>query len=284
MREKASKLDDLPALLRRTCALACGVLVIGVAASGASAEPGPPVPSTSANPAAVIATARAIAANPSAQSVTPPPLPGSPGAPLVQTPATSTTTATATRSHALRKAARRARTRVRSGRTSTPTAHAASVSSGNPYIIYSGDSTNVINAKSCTQSTVGITWSWPSACGGGGSNEIWIVDELNDGYDTFNAYYNGHFECLNTAGFSGAGLYVFNCDNQILNNQPFDSTYQFRRPDNTPSCYSGWDYFVPSGNYGLTLNVAGGLGKGRNIIDYSQSGCPTNDVWYFQYF
>jgi len=162
---------------------------------------------------------------------------------------------------------------------SGPQPAAPAVANNHDYIIYSGDSYNVINARYCTPNTVLITYPWdPGACGGG-RNEIWDPVLLNNGYVGLAALLPGtQFACAYYNGTgNGTQVLVSSCDGYH-----YPANYQWRQPGNTPSCYSGWNYIVPAQNYGQTLNVAGGLGSGRNIILWSQSGCPTNDVWYFQ--
>lgn len=144
---------------------------------------------------------------------------------------------------------------------------------GCEYYIYSGDSENVINAKGCATSTILITYPVSSACEGG-ANEIWELAALSSGYRALIAYYDGTVVCMTAGPESGDRAGAQPCTN------PVQSYMEFRRPVVSESCYSGWYYIVPAANYGLTLNVRGGLGAKREIISYPIS-CADNSVWYY---
>ena len=116
------------------------------------------------------------------------------------------------------------------------------------------------------------------SCGNGGNNEFWYVVKLGDGYDAFELAYGGNVMCANVQGSSyqnGTDILSWPCNNTVTPNE------QWRRPENTPDPYiSNHYYIVPAQDWGLTWNVAGGLGSGRQIILYSQCNCD-NDAWSF---
>jgi hypothetical protein len=142
------------------------------------------------------------------------------------------------------------------------------------YRIYSGDSENVINAKGCFTTTVLITYPVSSGCVGG-ANEIWKITELSTGYRAFIADYGGYAVCMTAGAETGQNAGAQPCTN------PAESYMEFRRPAVSESCVSGWYYIIPADNYGMSLNVRGGLGEGRNIISYPK-GCYDNSIWYYK--
>jgi hypothetical protein len=141
------------------------------------------------------------------------------------------------------------------------------------YYIYSGDSENVINAKGCFTTTVLFTYPVSSGCEGG-ANEIWEIVALSTGYRALIAYYKGTTVCMTAGPASGQNAGTQPCTD------PVQSYMEFRRPVVSESCVGGWYYIIPAANYGLSLNVQGGLGEGRNIISYSK-GCYDNSIWYY---
>ena len=167
-----------------------------------------------------------------------------------------------------------------SGRPPAPVEAPAGVAAPPPtpcdyceYYIYSGDSENVINAKGCFTSTNLITYPVSSGCEEG-KDERWVITELSTGYRALIADYKGTLVCMIAGPESGQNAGAQPCT------QPVQSDMEFRRPVVSESCYSGWYYIIPASNYGLSLNVKGGLGEGRNIISYSK-GCYVNSVWYY---
>jgi hypothetical protein len=142
------------------------------------------------------------------------------------------------------------------------------------YYIYSGDSENVINAKGCSTNTDLITYPVSSGCEEG-KDERWVITALSSGYRALIALYHETLVCMIAGPEGGDNAGAQPCT------QPAESDMEFRRPEVSESCYSGWYYIVPASNYSLTLNVKGGLGEGRNIISYAK-GCSTNNVWYYE--
>ena len=141
------------------------------------------------------------------------------------------------------------------------------------YYIYSGDSTNVINAKGCATTTNLITFPVSSGCEGG-RNEIWEIVPLSTGYRALIAYYKGYAVCMIAGAESGQNAGGQPCTN------PVASYMEFRRPVVSESCASGWYYIIPADNYNVSLNVRGGLGESKNIISYAK-GCYDNSIWYY---
>jgi hypothetical protein len=145
------------------------------------------------------------------------------------------------------------------------------------YAIFAGDDYNVINAKGCTAPTILITYPVSTSCDGG-LNEAFSPALLTNGYDALIVEYNGGTYCAYQGGLSGSIISVVSCP------RSFTEEWWFRQPQNTPApCASGWHYIVPAYDFSLDFNVAGGNGTGRNIILYSQNGCPGNGIWYFKF-
>ena len=123
-----------------------------------------------------------------------------------------------------------------------------------------------------------ITYPVSTSCDGG-LNEAWLPALLTNGYDALIVEFNGGTYCGYQGGLSRSLISVDNCPSNFNAEQ-----WWFRQPQNTPApCASGWNYIVPAYDYSLDFNVAGGNGSRRNIILWSQSGCPGNGIWYFKF-
>lgn len=145
------------------------------------------------------------------------------------------------------------------------------------YLIYGSDSQHVQNAQGCNQTASLIMWTVGDNCSSG-SNEVWEPALLSNGYDIIRADYDGYYECQTQEGADHDPVNVLICPAQN-----FPASEQFREPGRTPApCASGWYYIVPSSAQSLTENAQAGPASGHHVVLYPQSGCPINDLWYFQ--
>jgi hypothetical protein len=274
--------------LDRTAAKARLRSHIGQTAVAASVSVVVALVSATAAEAAATTTTGTGAAQPSTPSIptmTTPSFPASqgpsrPGSTIVDPAAVDASQAATTAAAAAREAKgefpllRRAKT----SRTRSHFRDKTLVGNNHDYVILDGNEAADLNAQACGVYANIIVYSGGSNCNTGVDN-IWDPVLLANGYVLLRANYNNNYECAIQNGTNSAPTSVYPCNET----SGFPVSYEYRQPNNTPApCNSSFNYIVPSTNYGLSFNVKGGFGNRNPVVDYSQNGCPSNDLWLFE--